>query len=525
MNVIFLNESEIIASFPLRKKIVSQNRLNPLLVEQIQDNKSIIKSLKKQTIKFDKSIQNQNDIINNINKKIDIFNNSINNIISDINNINKAIKYTIQNEIKNNTNLNNNENNEKYKKSSNSVYKNLNNSKILKNEDKKHLNSNEKIDNKEKENKNKKVYENKEEYLCKNKKIYHIDHILIILNIFIIIVIVILYNDFYQLNKGFNLEKIKEEKLKKIILAYDFIYNLTDEELEYIEAYMKKTKEDEKEYLKKNNSNYIIPNIKNKIKAINNTNSINNNINYQNNNYNKVNKDVKNKNIKTNNNKTQNHNKINNHDNNNSFNNNKAKNFSIQNNIKKSNNNSNNIKEIKNNHKKEEILLDDSEELKYFKDKIKQKTQYKIKDVNLVLKYNSAISEYNDFYSNCRGISQNLILLKNKEGIKIGIFSKNIIDIWNNIKDNNYSVDDNNFFGYIFSYKNSNEKIYQDFFKNYNAFTSIFKDIFIFLDKKKHFKKNKELNDIYYDINSKEETNYFGEIVQIEIYQIKYVIK
>ena len=69
MNVIFQkNNSEL--SFSLRKKIVSQNRLNYELVGEIQENKAKIKLLKKQIAKLDKTIQNKNNILDSINNTL-----------------------------------------------------------------------------------------------------------------------------------------------------------------------------------------------------------------------------------------------------------------------------------------------------------------------------------------------------------------------------------------------------------------------------------------------------------------------
>ena len=144
MNISFINDSKIVTLFSLRKKIVSQNRLNPLLVEQIQNNKSKIKALKKQVIKLDKSTKNQNELINNLNNKIDDIKNKINDIISSINNINEAVSNSIKNE--------ENSNEEKTNKISN-INKKMNNYiKNNSNEKKEKVSENNAIDLNEKEN-------------------------------------------------------------------------------------------------------------------------------------------------------------------------------------------------------------------------------------------------------------------------------------------------------------------------------------------------------------------------------------
>ena len=75
--------------FILRKKIVSQDRLNPLLVQQIQENKSKIIMMKEQILKLDISLQTKNEVINNINNNLTHINNIIHNI-----NLNNSINST-----------------------------------------------------------------------------------------------------------------------------------------------------------------------------------------------------------------------------------------------------------------------------------------------------------------------------------------------------------------------------------------------------------------------------------------------
>ena len=75
--------------FILRKKIVSQDRLNPLLVQQIQENKSKIIMMKEQILKLDNSLQTKNEVINNINNNLTHINNIIHNI-----NLNNSINST-----------------------------------------------------------------------------------------------------------------------------------------------------------------------------------------------------------------------------------------------------------------------------------------------------------------------------------------------------------------------------------------------------------------------------------------------
>ena len=100
-------DSNFILEFTVKKKVLSQKKLNPLLVEQIQENKSLIKSLKKQILKLNKAIQAKTDIINNLNNNIANINNTIDNI--NMNNTSNS-NSNINNEEDNNNETNNNNN-------------------------------------------------------------------------------------------------------------------------------------------------------------------------------------------------------------------------------------------------------------------------------------------------------------------------------------------------------------------------------------------------------------------------------
>ena len=508
MNISFLNESETIATFSLKKKIVSQNRLNPLLVEQIQDNKFKIMALKKQAIKFDELIQNQNDIINNINNKIDTINNNINNIINDINNINSTIKNSFKIEEEKNNN-DDNKNNIQFKS-----YSNTNIVKIKKDKKRNQNNKNNKNENKKEnnnENKEDNIIENKEKEEIKGNKIFNINnsklfygqfnYFLIAINVITLIFMIHLLYSFFVLKNDFNHEKTKEENFRKKLEIFNFLDDLNDKDLESLEQYLKI-----QNYLKNNNktnNNININNYKDKIKPDNRPNTS---------------KEIKNQNNSSPKNDKNEKDRTNNNQNNISYKPSSNEKKEINNSIKDKASNGNNID------KKQYYLLENDEEIKYFKNKIKLKTPYKIKDVNFVLKYKSSSSEYKEFYNNCRGISENLIILKSKDGKKVGIFSKNIIDILNNINNvKDFLIKDSNFIGYIFGSENIDEIYFQDFIGIYNIFVSIFKDIFNFLDKKLGVIDNKDINIIEKISDNKDD--YTGNIDEIEIYQIKYLIK
>ena len=514
MNISFLNESETIATFCLKKKIVSQNRLNPLLVEQIQDNKSKIKDLKKQAIKFDKLIQNQNDIINNINNKIDTINNNINNIINDINNINNTIKNSIK--IEEQKIIDDNKNNIQFKSYSNTNI--IKTKKGEKDKKKNQNNKNNKNDNKKEiinENKEDNIIENKEKEEIKGNKIFNINnsklfygqfnYFLIAINVITLIFMIHLLYIFFLLKNDFNYEKLKEENFRKKLEIFNFLDDLNDKDLESLEQYIKI-----QNYIKNNNKT---------------NNNINNNININNykvkikpDNRPNTSKEIKNQNKNPPKNGKNEKNIANNNQNNISYKSFSNEKKDINNSIKDKASNENNMD------KKQHYLLETDEEIKYFKNKIKLKTPYKIKDVNFVLKYKSSSSQYKEFYNNCRGISENLIILKSKDGKKVGIFSKNIIDILNNInKTKDFLIKDSNFIGYIFGSENIDEIYFQDFIGIYNIFVSIFKDIYNFLDKKIDVIDRKNINMIEKKFDNKDD--YSGNIDEIEIYQIKYLIK
>ena len=107
------NENKSLIKFILRKKIVSQDRLNPMFVSQIQENKTKIQTLKNQIINLDKLLETKNDVINNINSNITNINNIINNInINNSNCSNSTTKNSSSNE-SNSENNNSNTNDEK----------------------------------------------------------------------------------------------------------------------------------------------------------------------------------------------------------------------------------------------------------------------------------------------------------------------------------------------------------------------------------------------------------------------------
>ena len=243
----FIKKSkETTAVFTLRKKIVAQERLNDLLLVQIQNDKNIIKNLKKQIAKLDKNIQNKNDIIDRIN-------NNLNNITDVVNNLNTKII-----EAENNTKITpSKENDDEIKKTypinkeeNELLKKNLitqekkqpeiiddtvgkryvSNNRKKKNKQKNGKNGNNQ--NKDENNKNK--TKNEDTFLCfdndvyKNKKAYEF---LIIFNFICILIVMYLLCSIYALKSNLAFDKIKDQDLMKKVTLLSLLDDGSEEEI------------------------------------------------------------------------------------------------------------------------------------------------------------------------------------------------------------------------------------------------------------------------------------------------------
>ena len=201
--VSFVNNSEIIFELTLRKKVLCQNRLNALIITQLEENKSKIKSIKKNSNKIEKSIKEQNDIINDINTKMEELDEKIENVIKEINNI--------KNTVKNISSINQNKQ-DKY-------------------DDKKNKNKNNKesIDN---NNKNKNIPDINN---TTNKSCCKIYEIIFILNLVIIVLIAYIFFKLGKIEEREEFEKQKLENFKNKFSFLNYINYMKDEELSYIE--------------------------------------------------------------------------------------------------------------------------------------------------------------------------------------------------------------------------------------------------------------------------------------------------
>ena len=235
--IIFKNfeTKKIKFKFALFKKIISQEKLNPLLEDQIEDNKIKLNFLRNQIIKMDKSINVKNDIINNIKTNLSSINEKLNNIslIYANNNINANINSnsvstknsssieSISNSENNSCNNNSTNNTEDdYQedtiKDHNYINNNLSNKKD---------NNNNNKDNKVNNNNENNNINNPNAFFCydssQNKKIIEF---LIILNVVTILIVLYILGSNYDLR--INLEFDTPEENENGRLAYlSFIDN------------------------------------------------------------------------------------------------------------------------------------------------------------------------------------------------------------------------------------------------------------------------------------------------------------
>jgi len=211
--------------FNLKKRIVSQTKINSLLEDQITDNTTKLNIFRNQIIKLDKTHTIKNDIINNINIRIANINNTLNNIsIININNSNAVINLSsTKNSSSNESNSENNNNEDEYPESVNSAdicqnqkqdstndtSNNTNNKKESKN------NNNDKTFVNNNKSNNNKSNNNLEIFFClekndpaQNKKIIEF---LIILNIITIIVVIYMLCSIYTIRTNFDSDDMDDD--------------------------------------------------------------------------------------------------------------------------------------------------------------------------------------------------------------------------------------------------------------------------------------------------------------------------
>ena len=226
ISIIFKNIStNAVIKFALRKKIVSQKKINNLIEEQLGDNTSKLNIIKNQIIKTDKSINIKNDIINNIRTRITKINDTLNNIpiISTNNNsiINSSTKNSSTNESnsENNSNHNNEDEYQETMNDSNNINQ-TNQNQNQKPETNNNVNNNNKnINNNTKKNdnnNNKNNDNNLDTFFCfdkndpaQNKKIIEL---LIILNVVTIVIVLYILSSVYNFRLNLDPDAMNENE-------------------------------------------------------------------------------------------------------------------------------------------------------------------------------------------------------------------------------------------------------------------------------------------------------------------------
>ena len=465
IKILFKRENtEFSATFTVRKKIVTQNRLNLQLVQQIQENKSKIKILKKQIAKLDKILQNKNDLIDNINMDVDKINNVVNNINNNngnniennyLDNFKKnIITSNVVNNTKNNKNTSSKEEENEDEDLIKKIYKiNEKENELLKQnlslikekqpnkqetDNKRYISNNSKKKNKNKLKKIKLIPEEEnsqnqlsqeETLFCfenidvyKNKKIYET---LIIFNAITVLIIMYLLCSIYNLKSNLTFEKIKDQDLMKKLA---FLSLLDDS-----------SADDDMGGMRENIVDFQLK-----------------------------------------------HN-----DDDNSNTNQKFKfNFGKK--------------------KKEITLLNEEREKRYYKKHIKRRIHHRIKDINFEIKYNSKESyKYRSIYSNYKDLSEILILIKIKNGKKLGIFSNNII--LNEIEQDFDTEDDNDYVGFVYNNDQIFEIELKEFFENNGKYIQ---NIYNYLKSESLRIKNRYNNT---------SARLLGDVEIFEIYKVKYI--
>ena len=228
--IIFKNiDTNIVFKFALKKKIVKQERLNPLLEEQIGDNKAKLNILKNQMIKCDKSLHIKNDILNTINTSLPNLNSILNNIsiINTSNNINALNTASTKNSSSNESNSENNSNNNNEDEYQDAMNDSDNTGQYYQNTNQKQDSTNNNNNNKKdaKDNKNNNTNNNNsnnsnnnnlDTFFCfekndpsQNKKIIEL---LIIFNVVTIIIVLYMLSSVYNFRLDFeNIDENEED--------------------------------------------------------------------------------------------------------------------------------------------------------------------------------------------------------------------------------------------------------------------------------------------------------------------------
>ena len=199
----FSKENEFVIDFTLRKKIISQNRLNPILISQIEDTNNGIDLLTKHMAKINTNIEKQKNIIEGIKSNIVNINNNLKNLKSDIQSIWDLAKKMNKRNDKNNINKN--------------EFKKLNNNQ---------------------ENK-----DNEETFLCFENLKLNRNGILLLLFLFNIITLLVASNILTSINKmkfQLGVEKINEKEFNKKLKIMNVLNEFSMGSFDIIKTKIKK---------------------------------------------------------------------------------------------------------------------------------------------------------------------------------------------------------------------------------------------------------------------------------------------
>ena len=199
----FSKENEFVIDFTLRKKIISQNRLNPILISQIEDTNNGIDLLTKHMAKININIEKQKNIIEGIKSNIVNINNNLKNLKSDIQSIFDLTKKMSKRNDKNNINKN--------------EFKKLNNNQ---------------------ENK-----DNEETFLCFENLKLNRNGILLLLFLFNIITLLVASNILTSINKmkcQLGVEKINEKEFNKKLKIMNVLNEFSMGSFDIIKTKIKK---------------------------------------------------------------------------------------------------------------------------------------------------------------------------------------------------------------------------------------------------------------------------------------------
>ena len=199
----FYKENEFVIDFTLRKKIISQNRLNPILISQIEDTNNGIDLLTKHMAKINTNIEKQKNIIEGIKSNIVNINNNLKNLKSDIQSIFDLTKKMSKRNDKNNINKN--------------EFKKLNNNQ---------------------ENK-----DNEETFLCFENLKLNRNGILLLLFLFNIITLLVASNILTSINKmkcQLGVEKINEKEFNKKLKIMNVLNEFSMGSFDIIKTKIKK---------------------------------------------------------------------------------------------------------------------------------------------------------------------------------------------------------------------------------------------------------------------------------------------